>query len=72
MDIVKDIKVEPGVAAGSSSVAPEAALPPTRVRLPDADEKPSLEVMLELWHKQQVYIDHLEAKAQKTGENISK
>ena len=69
MDVMKEIKEEPGVAAAEPSVS-EAL--PTRVRIPETDEKPSHEMMMDLWQKQQIYIDHLEEKMQKTGKNTSK
>ena len=49
MDVMKEIKEEPGVAATEPPSVSSEPLPPTRVRIPETDEKPSHEMMMDLW-----------------------
>jgi len=60
MEVIKEIKEEPGLSEPS---LPEVVT--TRVKIPETDSTPSLETMMDLWQKQQGYIDHLESKVKK-------
>ena len=66
MEVIKEIKEEPGLSEPS---LPEVVT--TRVKIPETDSTPSLETMMDLWQKQQGYIDHLESKVKKNGKKCT-
>ena len=66
MEVIKEIKEEPGLSEPS---LPEVVT--TRVKIPETDSTPSLETMMDLWQKQQGYIDHLESKVKRNGKKCT-